>query len=120
MFKKILVVVMLISLSACSYFNKKDIAAEDSLYQAYYNSIKDNSKYTANNNYFKISAEMSQLPQGNYLYYVFIDEPQIAMYDIKVMIMEDGFIMNEDSDLLATVGIVDDTKVNMIPYQVDK
>ena len=33
--------------------------------------------------------------------------------------MEDGFIMNEDSDLLATVGIVDDTKVNMIPYQVD-
>ena len=41
------------------------------------------------------------------------------MYDIKVMIMEDGFIMNEDSDLLATVGIVDDTKVNMIPYQVD-
>ena len=119
MFKKILVVVMLISLSACSYFNKKDIAAEDSLYQAYYNSIKDNSKYTANNNYFKISAEMSQLPQGNYLYYVFIDEPQIAMYDIKVMIMEDGFIMNEDSDLLATVGIVDDTKVNMIPYQVD-
>ena len=27
--------------------------------------------------------------------------------------------MNEDSDLLATVGIVDDTKVNMIPYQVD-
>ena len=46
-------------------------------------------------------------------------KPQIAMYDIKVMIMEDGFIMNEDSDLLATVGIVDDTKVNMIPYQVD-
>ena len=33
--------------------------------------------------------------------------------------MEDGFIMNEDSDLLATVGIVDDTEVNMIPYQVD-
>ena len=27
--------------------------------------------------------------------------------------------MNEDSDLLATVGIVDDTEVNMIPYQVD-
>lgn len=119
MFKKIIIAVLIICLSACSYLKKDDINDEDSLYQAYYNAIKENTKYLASSKYFTISAEMSQLPQGNYLYYVFIDEPNIAMYDIKVMIMEDDYIMNENSDILATIGITDDVKVNMIPYQVD-
>ena len=63
---------------------------------------------------------MSQLPDGNYLYYVFIDEPKIAMFNIKALVMENDYIYEENDEIvLPTIGIFDDTTINMIPNQVD-
>ncbi|MCI5773853.1 MAG: hypothetical protein MR210_04750 [Erysipelotrichaceae bacterium] len=120
MVKKILVILLVVFLSGCSGIDKKNLTSQQYTYQAYYTAIKENNKYVAGSEYFDVSAEMSELPDGKYLYYVFIDNPRVAMFNIKAMVMENSYTMNEnDSVLLPTVGIFDDSIVNMVPYQVN-
>ena len=120
MAKKVLIILLIVLLCGCSQTNNQNSTSQEYTYQAYYTAIKDNTKYVAGSDYFNIEAEMSQLPNGNYLYYVFIDEPIIAMFNIKALVMENDYIYDEnDGVILPTIGIFDDTTVNMIPNQID-
>lgn len=120
MVKKILILLLIVFLSGCSGINKQNSTSQEYTYQAYYTAIKENSKYVAGSNFFDISAEMSELPDGNYLYYVFIDNPNIAMFNIKAMVMENNYTLSSnDGIVLPTVGIFDNTSVSMVPFQIN-
>lgn len=94
--------------------------AQDSMYTAYYSAIKDNANYLNKSTYFNLSAQLSELPDGTYLYYVFVDEPHVAMYDVRSMVMPTTYKMPIVNDYtLPTVGILDSVVVNLIPNQVN-
>ena len=74
--------------SGCTVEKKDAEAASLASYEGYYKAVADNSRFQKGSLYYSISAEMSQLPDGTHRYYVFLDNPQVAMYDIVMMAVE--------------------------------
>ena len=69
-----------------------------------------------NLNYFDIAVEMAKIESG-YRYYITVDNPRIAMYDIELLAIEkDVDYMN---NMAANVGIFEETQYNMVPNQAN-
>ena len=88
------------------------------LYETYYNAISDNISFAADSDYYSVSYEMIQLADGSYRYYVFFDEPKIAMYDIVILGVEDEIPYAKAEKMMPSIGIFD-SHYAMIPYQVN-
>lgn len=102
-------------LCGCSKANSsKSTAAER--YFDMIDVLKNNEKFDETSNYFDISYEASKINDG-YRYYVFVDNPRIAMYDIKMIVIEDGVDYSEV--MAGNIGIFEDSSYNMIPNQTN-
>ena len=114
--KKFLVILMIIGiLMGCSDVkNSNSIAA--GRYFDMIEILKNNEQFEDSSNYFDISYEVSKINDG-YRYYVFMDNPRIAMYDIKIIVIEDGVDYSEV--MAGNIGIFEDGSYNMIPNQSD-
>lgn len=78
--------------------------------------LENNEGFSENSNYFDISCEISKINDG-YRYYVFLDNPRIAMYNIKMLVIEDG--ADYSNAMAGNVGIFESSSYNMIPNQTN-
>ena len=113
--KIVLMLVLLLSLSGCKDFGKKK-ANLNERYNYIIEMIREHENFSSTSNYFDISVEMAKINDG-YRYYITVDNPKIAMYDIELLAIEDG--VDYLSNMAANVGIFEETQYNMIPNQAN-
>ena len=110
--------VLLILLSGCLE-RPRDIAFERALtlYESHYFSILDNDRFLTFSNYFDISIEKYEL-SSQYRYDLIIDNPQVAMYDVVIVVVEGNQDFETLENLSPSIGVFDST-VNLVPNQVN-
>lgn len=111
--KKLLVVLLLISLCGCKQIGKEDVDPNQR-YFSLIETLKDRDNYLESSNYFDINVAMSKIEDG-YRYYVTIDKPKAALYDIEVMAIEKD--VDYTSTMAANAGIFGESEYSMIPNQ---
>lgn len=116
------IVVLLLCLCACDKIsdNKLDTTQR---YKTIVESIAEHESFLPNSDYFNISSEIAKINEG-YRYYITIDNPRIALYDVEVVALDiNSDIYNDvnsiDKDMTANVGIFEDKVYNMIPNQIN-
>lgn len=103
-------------LGGCSSPDTSESAAQ-AAYEGYYTSIETNSSFAQSSLYYSVSAEMTEMSDKTYRYYIVIDNPQIAMYDIVVMAVENDIPLASADKMMPNIGIFDSTEYCMIPFQ---
>ena len=72
-------------------------------------------------NYFDIHGEIDIIEEseykGKYRFYIFIDNPRIAMYDVEAMAIEKN--KDYESQMAANIGIFDEIEYTLIPNQAN-
>ncbi len=120
MIKKIsLIFIILISLFGCNIINEKPENKSTTDYQSYYKALEDNDAFISNSNNYTINAEMVKLPSGKNIFYIFLDNPQIAMYDIKILAIDLDTTYETSITMAASLGIFEPDKYSLVPYQVN-
>ena len=113
--KKILILILLVLLCACNNTNK----SEETNQQRYFDMIsliQDNDSFQEESNYFSITGEITTIDNG-YRYYVFVDTPRIAMYDVEIMAIEKE--VDYSKSIAANLGILEDNVYSFIPNQTN-
>ena len=110
--KKILLVVMILFLCGCNV-SKKETNTNDRYFDMI-KLIRENDKFASESNYFRISTDMAKIDNG-YRFYVIVDNPRIAMYNIKVLAIEKD--VDYKKTMAANIGIFEDNEFSMIPNQ---
>ena len=114
--KKIFLLLLLVcSLTACDVEVEKDIRNEERYFDLV-ELIRGDQKFKESSEYFDISTDMAKIDNG-YRYYIFIDNPRIAMYDIEAMALVDGIDYNKV--VAPSVGVLEEVVYNMIPNQTN-
>jgi len=118
--KKILAILLVLLLTACSTSKSYDSKTEtnpDDRYLDMVSLVHDNmaTASTSSKN-FDIEFEITQINDG-YRYYCVIDNPKVAMYDVEAIAIEPD--VNYRKVMAANIGIFDEKVYNMIPGQVD-
>ena len=111
--KALLIFTLLLALSGCMNIGRKE-ANVNERYSNIIELIKEHENFATTSNYYDISVEMAKINEG-YRYYITIDNPRIAMYDIELLAIEDG--VDYMANMAANVGIFEETQYNMIPNQ---
>lgn len=110
---------VLICLTGCSKFKSKDPLGDDSAYNTFYNAIKENTTYLKEPQEYSLSYEVTK-SNDKYLYYIIIDNPKVAMINLRAMALEDATKgLKTDAYVYANVGLTDEMNVNLVPNQVD-
>lgn len=120
--KTIIISLLLICLCACDKIgsNKVDTTQR---YKTIVESIIEHDSFQSSSDYFNISAEVAKINDG-YRYYVTIDKPRVALYDVEAVALSmDSDIYSDettiDKNMTANVGIFEDKIYNMVPNQVN-
>jgi hypothetical protein len=117
MFKKGWLVLLLL-LSGCLQ-QPRDVDFERALtvFESHYFSILDNDRFLNASNYFTISVEKYEI-SNQFRYDLIIDEPQVAMYDVVIVIVENNQDFESLGALTPSLGVFDAT-VNLVPNQIN-
>lgn len=110
-----LLLIVLMILTACSGFDQKLDKESLMLYETYWKSLLNETQFQKNSRNFDISAEIVHGESG-YDYYVTVDNPKIAMYDVEIVVVEDGKRFDSVEEMLPSAGIFE-KKFNMVPNQ---
>jgi len=115
--KKILTITLiLLVLVGCNSEETKAQKEQLSQYETYWNSLLNESQFQSKSRNFDIEVEFKKT--GNHFeYYVIIDNPKIAMYDVEVLVIENRESFDGFDKMLPSVGIFDEP-VNLIPNQI--
>ncbi len=114
-----LIFILLISLFGCSLLNEKPEHKVGEDYEVYYKAIEENDSFLFESSNYSINAEMVSLPSGKNIFYIFLDNPQIAMYDIKLLAIDLETTYRSSVTMAASLGIFEDDKYSLVPYQVN-
>ena len=96
---RIVTVFFLVMLCGCSLIPNRTKDANDRYFYLI-EMLNEHETFSDHSRYFSIEAEMAKIDNG-YRYYIIIDEPQLAMYDIEVMAIEkDVDYMVKDGQVL--------------------
>ncbi len=98
-------------------FMRRDNSADFAAYEGFYKSILDNDKFQEGSLYYQISAEMSTLADGSHRYYIFLDDAQIAMYDVVMLAIENGTPFEGSTKMMPSIGVFESQDYSLIPYQ---
>ncbi len=111
--KIILILLSLLCLCSCGKAgnNNNDL---DSTYLSLIKSINEHETFLSSSNYYDIKAEMEKINDG-YRYYVTIDNPRIAMYDVEAIAIEPS--LDYEKNMAANIGIFEDKVYCLIPNQ---
>ena len=113
-FKKIITVLfLLIVLYSCGEVGRQK-ADPNERYIYMIETLQEHELFADTSSYFDISADMAKI-EGGYRYYITIDNPRQAMYDVELLAIERG--VNYLNNMAANVGIFEETEYNMIPNQ---
>ena len=111
--KLILLLLTLFMLSACQDPGK-EMTNPDGRYTYIIDMIKEHEVFSDTSNYFDINVEMAKI-EGGYRYYITIDNPRIAMYDIELLAIEPD--VDYLNTMAANVGIFETKEYNLVPNQ---
>ena len=116
--KKFIVVLMMFILCGCGFEVTKDVSV-DSRYEDMIELLETNEKFEESSNFYDVSYDIVQIENG-YRYYIYIDNPRVALYNVQVLAIEDG--VDYSRYMAANVGIFEDVKYHLVPNQtnVDK
>ena len=77
--------------------------------------LQEREEFTSSSLNYNISSEITSIGDNQYRYFVTIDKPKIAMYDIEIMAIEQG--KDYSDNIAASAGILSTIQYNMIPNQ---
>ncbi len=107
-------------LSGCQMSKQKNTAVKgETSYEGYYKSIEDNDRFLSYSLYYDISAEMTSMADGTHRYYIFLDSPQIAMYDVVMLAVEDDIPYASAGKMMPCIGVFESTDYSLIPFQAN-
>lgn len=111
----------LLLMAGCS---KETVKTEDSSslmdeYETYYVEVQSNGHYESTSKNFDLSMEMTQVEDGTYRYYVILDNPKTAMYNVMMIACENDIPYDECDKMVPSFGIFEG-RVSLIPGQVNK
>ncbi len=119
--KLLILLVVLFTLTGCSKINRQIEEEKYNSYLTSYKAILEAENKLESSDFYNIELVVNQLNDEVYRYDIIIDEPRIAMYDIKALAVIDGIILDVDTEnMMPSIGIMDDGNINMIPYQVNR
>ena len=87
-------------------------------YETYYTEVLGNGHYTDTCDYFTLSYEMTQVEGDGYRYYVILDDPTIAMYNVMMIAVENAVPYEQCETMVPSFGIFED-RVSLVPGQVN-
>lgn len=87
-------------------------------YETYYTEVISNGHYTETSQYFTLSYEMIRVEDRSYRYYIILDDPKIAMYNVMMIAVENGVSYQECETMVPSFGIFED-RVSLVPGQVN-
>ncbi len=116
--KKIILVMLLMITSGCSTKTVDSDIEKMSKYNSLYVDCLNNADFKLKSDNFNIELDFTQMDNG-YNYYIVIDEPKIAMYDVEAIVIENLMNYNE-IDMMPTVGIFESAEYNLVPFQTNK
>lgn len=112
--KKIFIIfLILITVCGCSDIGKENIDPNQRYYSLI-DSINEHDSFSGFSNYYDIKAEMAKINEG-YRYYITIDQPKCALYDIEALAIERN--VDYSANMAANIGIFDEKEYSMIPNQ---
>lgn len=115
--KKISILILILFLiQGCSITEKKERNDSVELYHTYYNAILDQDKFSKDSPYFSISASIDEV-KDEYVYEVIVDDAKIAMYDVKILVVENQKQYDKENKMMPSAGIFDDKTYKLIPNQ---
>ena len=119
--KKILLYLSLLLLvTGCKNNTRQPEQEKYNSYLSYYQSILDSDIEMSSSQCYDIALVVNKLDEQQYRYDVIIDNPRVAMYDIKALaVVNDLTIAIDKENMMPSIGILDDSHYNMIPNQVD-
>ena len=62
---------------------------------------------------------MNKLSDTEYRYDVIIDSPRVAMYDVEVLVIENGKSLEIADEIMPCIGLFEDHDFNLVPYQIN-
>ena len=113
----LLLLLCILVCSGCRISNQKPAVRGETSYEGYYRSIEGNEKFSDYSLYYDISAEMTTLADGSHRYYIFLDSPQIAMYDVTMLAVENEIPYESAGKMMPNIGVFETTDYSLIPFQ---
>jgi hypothetical protein len=111
--KQLLTILLVLSLMACTSTDRDAIKSEH--YKTLYTELLNQLDTTQSSVYFTLSATLT----ARFRYDVFVDEPQVAMYDVEILVIVDNGSLVISETMMPSVGVFDDKEYHMLPYQVN-
>ena len=108
---------LLLILTGCGDNVARNEVSPNGRYQDMIDLIAANQNFMTSSEYYDITCDIAAI-DGGYRYYVIIDNPRIALYDIEAMAIENG--VDYHSVMAASVGIFEDQIYKMVPNQIDE
>lgn len=100
-------------LCSCSEIGRKK-ADPNERYIYMIETLQEHELFAEESGYFDITADMAKI-EGGYRYYITVDNPRLAMYDVELLAIEKG--VNYLNNMAANVGIFEEEEYHMIPNQ---
>lgn len=111
--KKILTILLLsLFLVSCTDSDMEALRT----YEEMISILEDAGEYVSSSDYYSLSINFSRTAQEK-RYYIVVDNPQVAMYDVKIIAFEEGTVDSEEA--CPNVGIFDE-EFNLVPNQINK
>lgn len=108
--------VCILCLTGCS---AKSSSQAMTIYKMYYQLISESTNYIGESQNYALSYEVKEDAEGTYNYYIFVDSPTVAMYDVVVMAVENDISYDANVKMVPSIGIFDG-KYNLVPNQINK
>lgn len=113
----------LLSLLLMTGCYSKNVKTEDSSslmdeYETYYVEVQSNGHYESTSKNFDLSTEMTQVEDGTYRYYVILDNPKTAMYNVMMIACENDVPYEECDKMVPSFGIFEE-RVSLVPGQIN-
>lgn len=118
--KKVLISLLCVLLLAgCRNETKQMDEEKYNVYLTNYQSILDSEDKKTSSPNFDIQLVRNELTD-KYRYDLIIDNPKIALYNVKVLMIVDNTTRTIDTDrMMPSLGMLENREYNLIPYQVD-
>ena len=114
--KIIILITSLLLCFGCAPTISNNVANSTDLirYQDMVELIRSYNDFLPKSEYFNISTDVTKIDDG-YRYYVFLDNPRIAMYDVEALVIEQDVDYNKN--MAANLGIFESEEYHMVPNQ---
>lgn len=114
--KYILILIFILIISGCSDESSRNELLL-SKYETAYGELVENDTFTTNSDLFDLEVVVNKINEHEYRIDVILDKPQMAMYNVQMMMEINPSGVAQYDEVLPSLGIVDDTQYNLIPYQ---